>query len=167
MKFQLPSSKGFVEKMILSLVVIAALVMGVWTWRRYIQPNLPTLTVPVNLEQVVPQGIRRFLTRTVEQTEIVPQPEPSAVEPPVTESTRVLFHAAGLRDPFVSALPLDQAPAAEANAAPVALPPMALQGIIWGEVAPQAIIDRKVVQAGDTVGGAEVVSIDHEGVMLL
>jgi hypothetical protein len=39
--------------------------------------------------------------------------------------------------------------------------------LIWGSSLPQAIVNNKVVKVGDKIEGAEVVSIDKQGVTVL
>ncbi|MBI4355103.1 MAG: hypothetical protein HY597_01455 [Candidatus Omnitrophica bacterium] len=141
------------EKVVLSVVVIGSGVMGVWAWRQYIQP---TFRPPAALGagQDAPGRIG---------TEPAGGGLPSVGSP---DGVRVVYGGAGLRDPLASLLPTEQlrAGAAAQQAAP---PPMALRGIIWSEAQPQAIIDRQVVRPGDTVLGAEVISIKRDGVTLL
>jgi len=157
-------SRTFAEKLMLTTVVIAAGIMGLWTWQQYIQPALTRPPTSLTAEQLVPKRWQWLKSRTNQELEILSHaPRPA---PPPVESLRVVYHAAELRHPFASVLPETQT-TEETGGSSVTLPPLALQGIIWGEVEPQAIIDRKVVKAGDAVGGAEVVSIDQDGVMLL
>jgi hypothetical protein len=47
------------------------------------------------------------------------------------------------------------------------LPSINVQGLIWGGVFPQAIIDEKVVKKGDMVGEMRIVEIDKEGITVL
>jgi len=39
-----------------------------------------------------------------------------------------------------------------------------VQGLIWGGSLPQAIINDKVVSAGDVIDGVSIVGIDKDGV---
>jgi hypothetical protein len=41
-----------------------------------------------------------------------------------------------------------------------------VQGVIWGGKFPQAIINNKVLKVGDLIEGAEIVSIEKEGITL-
>jgi len=52
------------------------------------------------------------------------------------------------------------------QAAPVALPPMFLYGIVWDPANPVALIDGNDVHVGETVKGARVVSISVDSVVL-
>jgi len=47
------------------------------------------------------------------------------------------------------------------------LPPLEVQGIIWGGDFPQAIINNKVVKIGDTVEGVTISAIDKDGVEVI
>lgn len=47
------------------------------------------------------------------------------------------------------------------------LPEFTVQGLVWGQTAPQAIINNKVVSIGDTIDDAKVIDISKEGVRLL
>jgi len=44
------------------------------------------------------------------------------------------------------------------------LPPMTIQGLIWGGPIPQAIINNRVVRSGDVIDGVRVTQINKEGV---
>lgn len=46
-------------------------------------------------------------------------------------------------------------------------PRLTLQGLFWGIEHPQAIIDRKIVSAGERLGEAQVVDITSEGIQIL
>ncbi|MDD2688762.1 MAG: general secretion pathway protein GspB [Candidatus Omnitrophica bacterium] len=76
----------------------------------------------------------------------------------------------GIRDPFRG---LDQTLTSEGTTMlPVEnqepLPTLTVQGIVWGARFPQAIINNKVVKAGDTIEGkVKIVNIDKEGVMVI
>lgn len=80
----------------------------------------------------------------------------------------------GLKDPFVPSFP---APAVEeaAEEAFVGAPPRAaldtsafnVTGLVWGTLAPKAIIDGDVYGIGDVIRGkeAKIVQIDKEGIL--
>lgn len=86
------------------------------------------------------------------------------------------YTASGQRDPFESQLPLpapepepapppEPAAVLEAPKAPVTPPPdIAVEGIVSGGHVPQAVIQKKVVHVGDTIGGARISKITKEGV---
>jgi hypothetical protein len=89
------------------------------------------------------------------------------------------YQAAALRDPLKSLLPAERRVLASAtpqgttistgSSAPtgaVALPPLVVQGVVWGTLAPKAIINNEVYGVGDVVRGVTIVSITHEGVLV-
>ena len=47
------------------------------------------------------------------------------------------------------------------------LPNLTVQGVIWGDNLPQAIINNKVVKVGDRLGSVDVIDISKEGVTVL
>jgi hypothetical protein len=97
--------------------------------------------------------------------------------PPAPETIarpNVIYKAEGLKDPF-------QNPIMEGVTKPVAgsgalggfgviegpPPPLTVQGLIWGGFLPQAIVNNKIVKVGDTIDGANIISIDKNGVTVL
>jgi len=82
---------------------------------------------------------------------------------------KIEYKAQGLKDPF---LPIGQEKEITGFKAHVSdrakpLPELTLQGLVWGGVFPQAIINNQLVKIGDLIGEAEVVEIEKEGVTLL
>ena len=98
---------------------------------------------------------------------------PAAVKQPTEEKiTRpvVKYEAKDTRDPFQDYLAKKSAPGVEVKTvdqAAAIVNAMKVQGIIWGGRFPQAIIDNKVVKAGDAIGEARVVEIKKDGITLL
>jgi len=80
--------------------------------------------------------------------------------------TEVSYGSENARDPFKS--PIQPEQAAQGNASQpgqeVTPPALKVQGIFWGGNFPQAIINDKIVKVGDSVEGAQVVSIDKNSV---
>ncbi len=77
----------------------------------------------------------------------------------------VTYGAGVFRDPFKSPIqpemlinPGDTGPSTPEGP----LPALEVQGVFWGASFPQAIINDKVVKAGDTVDGARIVSIEKD-----
>jgi len=74
-----------------------------------------------------------------------------------------------LRDPFKSYLAVEgrttSAPGGPAQGE-LDLSKFTVQGIIWGGKMPQAIINNKVYNVGDSIDGAVIVSIDKSGITL-
>ena len=83
---------------------------------------------------------------------------------------KVEYRIEGLSDPFESYLPKKEKNLAvvsrQESEAVKPLPSLAVQGIIWGDVLPVAIINNKVLRVGDVIEGAKVIRIDKEGVEL-
>ena len=42
-----------------------------------------------------------------------------------------------------------------------------LQGLLWGNARPQAIINRRILSVGDTIEQAEILAVSKEGVTVL
>ncbi len=52
-----------------------------------------------------------------------------------------------------------------ADAGPkVQLPPIELQGILWGTSRPQAIINRRILSVGDSIDGVTLLAVGPEGI---
>lgn len=82
------------------------------------------------------------------------------------------YTAEALRDPLQSMLPVPvTASMAEGgDGAPVVpsveFPPVTVQGVIWGGLRPQVIIEDHVYDVGDTVSGARIKAIARNGITL-
>ena len=111
------------------------------------------------------------------------EPEAKTQEPAPVAAGGALYTAQHLRDPLASLLPqrpavVSAAPvpaageqprpgSAAPNAAQSLLPPvLRVQGLVWGEAEPKAIIDGRIYDVDDQVGGGTIVGIDHRGVVL-
>lgn len=78
------------------------------------------------------------------------------------------YKAEGLRDPFREEkieTKVKEEPQEEIEV--VSLPNIAIQGIVWGGVFPQAIINNKVVKIGDTIGETKIIDIGKSGIIVL
>jgi hypothetical protein len=103
-------------------------------------------------------SISVFLSRACPQ----PLNQTSADSQGLVLKPDVSYTAEKLRDPFRSPIQSEMLkqgknPQENVETPP---PPLKVQGIFWGASFPQAIINNKVVKAGDTVEGAQVVSIE-------
>lgn len=79
----------------------------------------------------------------------------------------VSYSADNLRDPFQSAIKLEllkDVSETDQTAPEVPIPGLKVQGIFWGGIFPQAIINDKVLKAGDTVDGVRIISIEKEAI---
>lgn len=94
-----------------------------------------------------------------------PAPSTEAVVRP-----RVEYDAGNLRDPFTSLIAtIEKVPGSresqnQEESKEFNPPVLTVRGIIWGGKFPQAIINDKVVKAGDTIEGAQVIDIKKEGI---
>ena len=97
-----------------------------------------------------------------------PSGEASAAE--AAADTAIAYTSENLRDPFEAYVSPESAPmsadtlAQEENFTP---PPLKISGVTWGSGYAQAIINNKVVKAGDMVDDVEIVSIAKEGLVFL
>jgi len=91
----------------------------------------------------------------------------------ITVRPEVEYKSNQLRDPFqtyiikekkVQAQVQDSGSLAQTTIDPNKLK---VQGIIWGTKMPQAIINDKVYIVGDLIEGAEILSIDKQGIKLI
>jgi len=89
-------------------------------------------------------------------------------ETQVTETIKrpkVDYTADNLRDPFQGVVVEEEGKTVSSTTGKeVPLPSLAVQGVIWGSKTPQAIINRKVVKAGDTVEGVKIISIEKDSI---
>ncbi len=86
----------------------------------------------------------------------------------VLERPEVEYKAAGLRDPFVNILKKEELSKANESAGEEIPPPkLDIQGVIWGDGPSRAIINNKVVSAGDNIEGAKVIKISKDGIIIL
>lgn len=100
------------------------------------------------------------------------EPLPSADRQEAAARPTLEYSAEQLRDPFVEIITEDTGLAKmEGNKSQQeqkkSLPALTVQGLIWGGSLNQAIINNKVVKAGDTLEGARIVSIEKEGILVL
>lgn len=83
----------------------------------------------------------------------------------------VEYKSSDLRDPFKQLIfkeeKKDLSQNINANQAQVNFSSLKVQGIIWGGLMPQAIINNKVVTVGDLIEGAEILNIDKNGITLI
>jgi len=89
-----------------------------------------------------------------------------AISRPVVE-----YKSGNLRDPFrpltvAREMKTEQEKKVDLIQAGSDLGNFKVQGIIWGGRFPQAIVNNRVVIVGDTIDGAEILSIDKNGITL-
>ena len=67
------------------------------------------------------------------------------------------------RDPTVSPLAVN-VQSVQQEERSVTFPPLEVQGIIWGNLEPRAIVNHRVVGKGDLIDGVEVLEISQKGI---
>ena len=75
---------------------------------------------------------------------------------------RALYTGEKYRDPTASPLAITAQPAHEVG--PIRLPSLSVQGIIWAEGGPRAIVNEHIVKKGDFVEGVEILEITQKGI---
>lgn len=158
--------KSQVEKRIFAglLVVfgIGLLSMLKSFWRAPAPP--PVVQTPPRLQEVAASAASQERSPRAE----LAQSSGAGDRPPIE------YTAGDFRDPLVSLLP---APTVESSAAdgaaqappsetPVA-PAVSVAGVFWGGPRPQVLIDGRLYNIGDTVGGSRIVAITREGVTVV
>jgi hypothetical protein len=76
------------------------------------------------------------------------------------------YTSGNLRDPF-QGVNTKPSSANQSQVQVKELPKMIVQGIMWGGAFNQAIVNNKVIKAGDTIEGAQVVSIDRNKIIMI
>ncbi|MDD5432935.1 MAG: hypothetical protein PHO70_08155 [Candidatus Omnitrophica bacterium] len=86
----------------------------------------------------------------------------------VFERPNIVYNSQGARDPFKGLVQPEEASASSSfTTQERPLPAFTIQGVIWGGVLPQVIMNNKVLKVGDIIEEAQIVSIDKEGVIVL
>jgi len=80
---------------------------------------------------------------------------------------QVEYRAEDFEDPFGIELIEQPVEKKEEKVEVRPLPPMEIQGLIWGGNFPQAIVNEKVVKVGDTIEEARVIEIRKDGLKVL
>jgi hypothetical protein len=83
------------------------------------------------------------------------------------------FKPVRIKDPFLSLFPKKEpevknveqvVPVKKEEIKP---PELSIQGLVWGKIAPQAIVNNKVVSVGDIIDEARIIGINKEGIRIL
>lgn len=109
---------------------------------------------------------------------------PGSASPLGSSSDPSHYTAGVLRDPLKSLLPqaapppsqptpvfseggenpkIPRAPSNPPALPATQLPPMRIQGLIWGGLHPQAIVNNTIYRVGDSIGQAKIISISRRG----
>ncbi len=92
---------------------------------------------------------------------------PSAETTITVKRPKISYSFSNLKDPFKPpVINREDGVIQQDTIEKVQLPELSLQGVIWGGLFPQAIINNKVTKVGDFIEGAEVISISKDGVKL-
>jgi hypothetical protein len=79
----------------------------------------------------------------------------------------VKYDSGTFRDPFSNPFtPVQEDQSNKPKAKEIKLPPLAVQGISWGANYPTAIINNKVVKAGDKIEGVTILAIDNKEILV-
>lgn len=174
------AKKAALEKRVvigLAGLFVATFLIGPMRNMGWFAPPRPTVPAETPSGKVhMTQSLETVLTDRLKRME----PDPIAAEPPPAApeaaTAPAAYTAQTLRDPFKSLLP-ENAPAAGANGQTLAVgpnqipvkgpaPALRIQGLLWGGVKPQAIINNRVYGIDEQIEGAKIVSIDRHGVMV-
>jgi len=79
---------------------------------------------------------------------------------------KVEYNAETYEDPFEGPVIEQDAGAVVSGAQKKPLPALTVQGVVWGGIFPQAIINNKVVKVGDIIEGVRILAIDKEGITI-
>jgi hypothetical protein len=74
------------------------------------------------------------------------------------------YKAELLRDPFLNPFAEKKVVKEETGEPTKPLPSLTVQGVIWGGLFPQAIINNRVVKEGDNIDGVLISKISQEGI---
>lgn len=146
------------EQVLLLLIIVVLGLLGWQTYRRLTTTNAHGAMVAPTAPAT--PGTVAAVTRSAPDS-----PPAFAAE---AAPLRVEYVAEGTRDPFESLLPQEVGPtsAQQAAAEEVTLPALHLQGLVYGQLKPRAIIDGQVVGEGDRINDIEVLQIQRDGVLL-
>ncbi len=142
-----------IEQIVLALILVVAGFLG---WQTYQQ-------MVVKKTAVILPVMTSGATGSTAHTASAPLPTPAEALPSHLE-----YAAEKLRDPFLSYLPQDvkTTPEEQMTVADVPPPVLHLQGLMYGELKPRAIIDGHIVGEGDHFGEVRVIQILRDGVVL-
>ncbi|MDO8662291.1 MAG: hypothetical protein Q7K98_03620 [Candidatus Omnitrophota bacterium] len=109
--------------------------------------------------------------KELEEEEIIKKAAPleNARKKDETIRPKIEYNSQGLRDPFRPLITEKKTESAAVSREPEIkpLPVLTVQGLIWGGIFPQAIINNKVVKVGDAIGEVKITEISKEGVTVL
>lgn len=97
--------------------------------------------------------------------------QPPVADTVVIERPDMEYKSSKFRDPFKTYLIKEEPKIVVQDDLPVTKPQfdtskITIQGIVWGGARSQAIINNRVCTIGDTIEGAQILSIDKKGITL-
>ena len=170
----LPEKKATIETfMAMGLLAIFGLTLARGPLMKMLKPAPPLL--PASPPPSSEAGAGNAVQLASAPTVVSSQPASSG-----TLSAAKAYTAYEFRDPFESRLPAPSKVPADSvrDASPSsppstpqeqlsespALPPLRIEGMLWGGAQPKAIINGNVYGVNDIVNGLTIVAIDHRGV---
>ncbi len=153
-----PRNTQTIEQRVLPVLVVVfviALVMG-----------------PLKMFKPARQHPQATPTTTEQARESAPVKPRAMVKAPAPVPTSPVYTAQQVRDPLVSLLPMEPPESIAQGASPgrtqparqASIPPLSLQGVLWGGAEPQAIINGEVYRVGDRIDEVRITGIDRRGV---
>jgi hypothetical protein len=133
---------------------------------------------PAEPEKIIQGTMPEMIQKARQEVGLTDGPQVTTPEPQQNPSPSLLqykYMASDKRDPLENLFPKPEQPkeaipeveseVVEENLPPK-IPPLLVEGMIWGGNRPQAIINSKVYDVGDMVEGGKIVSIDTNGVKI-
>ena len=96
--------------------------------------------------------------------------EEGTVAPETILRPKIEYKAETLRDPFQGPITKGAVGGEKIRSgggSESKVPPLKVQGVIWGGSLSQAIINNKVVTIGDDIEGAKIIYIDRQGITVI
>jgi len=90
-----------------------------------------------------------------------------------TEGKIPEFNPIATRDPFMSQFPKKETEKKKSGVLvpikkeEIRPPEFTIQGLVWGKISPQAIVNNTVVGLGDSINEAKIIDINKEGIKIL
>jgi hypothetical protein len=87
--------------------------------------------------------------------------------PEAYSKVNIEYKAENLPDPFIDYKAEEALEASQRPAELKPLPPLVVQGMVWGGNFSQAIINGKIVKVGESIEGVRITEINKEGIVVL
>lgn len=129
------------------------------------------MAIPATLVIIISAFLFIDFSFATEQSKLIEKltKEERAITPAQIITRKPVQYSAGsLKDPFKPNIAMERPSGITDNAAleQVNVPPpnLVIQGIIWDSNFNQAIVNNKVVKAGDTIDGAKILTINKDSI---